>query len=571
VAEMRAGFWQRNRWLKWLAGGVLVALAALAVVGSILLHRAEPFLRARIVETLHDRFHARVELDSFHMSLVDGLEAEGHGLRIWPPAQVEGVNVPAPAQSGNPLIRLDEFRFHAPLHYQPGKPFHISVVELKGLEIDLPPKSHFVHASGSGAAESGATTRLISFGVDKIECTSAHFVLETSKPGKLPLDIAIDHFKLASSDGGAISSGDAMKFEAELTTPRPVGTVHSTGTFGPWLVSDPGESPIQGVYQFDHADLAGFKEIAGILSSTGKYQGTLRDLIVDGETDTPDFRLTHFGNALALHTRFHARVDATNGDTWLEPVDATLGRSHFTAQGQVVRVPADPSAPAGQGTAAGGLAASKGHDIALNINIDAGRMEDFLRLASKSATPLLTGALTMKAVLHIPPGPQHLHERLHLKGAFNLDRASFSSTKIQDGIRQLSLRGQGMPKEIKATDPASVHSAMQGDFQMAGGVITLPALTYSVPGATINLKGTYGVEGGALDFAGTTKLDATVSQMVGGVLGALLKPADRLFRKDGAGTEVPIHISGTREDPKFGIDFGRMRGKQQPSSQDGKP
>ena len=92
-----------------------------------------------------------------------------------------------------------------------------------------------------------------------------------------------------------------------------------------------------------------------------------------------------------------------------------------------------------------------------------------------------------------------------------------------------------------------------------------------VPGATINLKGTYGVEGGALDFAGTTKLDATVSQMVGGVLGALLKPADRLFRKDGAGTEVPIHISGTREDPKFGIDFGRMRGKQQPSSQDGKP
>ncbi len=103
-----------------------------------------------------------------------------------------------------------------------------------------------------------------------------------------------------------------------------------------------------------------------------------------------------------------------------------------------------------------------------------------------------------------------------------------------------------------------------GNFQLAGGVITLPELIYSVPGATIQLKGTYGVEGGALDFAGSAKLDATVSQMVGGVLGVLLKPADRFFKKDGAGTEVPIHISGTREDPKFGVDFERMRGKPAP-------
>jgi hypothetical protein len=100
---------------------------------------------------------------------------------------------------------------------------------------------------------------------------------------------------------------------------------------------------------------------------------------------------------------------------------------------------------------------------------------------------------------------------------------------------------------------------MLGDFQMAGGVITLPALTYTVPGAVIVLKGTYGVEGGALDFTGSAKLDATVSQMVGGVLGALLKPADRYFKKDGAGTEIPIRISGTREDPKFGVDFKRMK------------
>ena len=65
----------------------------------------------------------------------------------------------------------------------------------------------------------------------------------------------------------------------------------------------------------------------------------LRDLVVDGQTDTPDFKLTHFGTALPLHTAFHAHVDGTNGDTWLQPVNATLGQSHFTAEGQITRVP----------------------------------------------------------------------------------------------------------------------------------------------------------------------------------------------------------------------------------------
>jgi hypothetical protein len=153
LTGVRASFWRGNRWLKWVAGGLLAVVAGLAWVVAALLHRAEPFLRARIVEELQGRFHARVELDSFHVSLANGLWAEGKGLRIWPPvhhptdedlsagapAQVEGVTVPAAAEPGEPLIRLEEFRFHAPLRYQPGKPIHISVVQLKGLELHLPP------------------------------------------------------------------------------------------------------------------------------------------------------------------------------------------------------------------------------------------------------------------------------------------------------------------------------------------------------------------------------------------------------------------------------------------------
>jgi hypothetical protein len=215
-------------------------------------------------------------------------------------------------------------------------------------------------------------------------------------------------------------------------------------------------------------------------------------------------------------------------------------------EGQIVRVAAAPGH-------------AGGHDIDLNLNVDRGRMEDFLRLTARSGKPLLTGALTMKAALEIPPGAEPVEKRLRIKGAFALDDAQFTSAKIQDRIGELSARGQGEPKDAKNGGSANVRSAMHGDFQMAEAVITLPALTYTVPGAEIDLKGTYGVEGGTLNFRGTAKLQATVSAMVGGWKGMLIKPLDRYFKKDGAGTALPIHIDGTRADPRFGVDFGRIK------------
>ncbi len=566
MTARRAGFWRGHRWLIWFGAAALVGLAASIGFVLAVARRAEPLLRARIVLGLENHFHARVELDSFHITLRDGLWAEGKGLRIWPPAEVAGVELPGPAGPISPLIRLEEFRFHAPINYKlgyklalnPVQEIRISVVQLKGLDVDVPPRPHFDRgaekakgAAGENAAGRKTGAAMLSFQIEGVECTEAHLTIETSKPGKLPLEFAIAHLKLTGPASG-ISTAEPLGFEAELTNPRPVGTIRTKGSLGPWVVEDPGESPLAGEYKFQKADLSGFKGIAGILSSIGRYQGTLRDLVVDGETDTPDFRLTQFGTRLPLHTRFHAKVDGTNGDTWLEPVEATLGNSHFWAQGQVVRVAAVANGnrrpPAG------------GHDIALTVNVDRGRIEDFLRLASHSGSPLLTGALTMKAGLEIPPGPVPIEERLKLTGTFALDDVQFKSAKIRDRIGELSARGLGRPKDAKTGGDADVRSTMKGDFRMAGGEVTMPALEYTVPGAVIDLKGTYGMVGGKLDFAGTAKMQATVSAMVGGWKGLLLKPVDRYFQKDGAGTEVPIHIDGTREDPHFGVDFNRMKG-----------
>lgn len=538
---------RKRRWLWWTLGIAAVVLAVIGVLVDVAAHRAEPFLRALIVQRLEERFHARVELASFHVSLSHGLEAEGKGLRIWPPAEVVGMQVAA--SSKQPLIQIAEFRFRAPLHYESGKPIHIRRIELRGLVIDVPPKRHFIREQEQSAAGSSAPsgTALLHFQVDAVECKDARLTLETSNPAREPLVFDLQTLRVLR-----VSSGGPMTFEAVLINPAPRGLIHAKGSFGPWAVSDPGTTPITGEYRFENADLGTFKGIAGKLNSIGTYNGTLREMIVDGTTDTPNFTLTHFGTPMPLHTVFHARVDGTNGDTWLQPVHATLGHTNFTAEGKVVHLPAQPATK-------GKPAQHGGHQIALNIDVPAGQIADFLRLTSSGGDPLLTGTLHMKATLDIPPGSNPVHERMKLKGNFALDDAEFSSAKIQQRIADLSLRGQGKPKQAKdaaaAAAAADIRSSMQSDFTMEDAVITFPNLQYTVPGAEIDLSGTYRVDGGALSFRGTATMQATVSQMVGGWKGALLKPADRFFKHGSRGTKVRVHIDGTRQQPQFGVDF----------------
>lgn len=571
-APPRRPFWRRHVWLLWAGGAVLVLLAAISVALAIVARHAEPYLRARIIEGLQDHFHTKVELDSFHVQVRGGQQARfgiwatGKGLRIWPPHRDGGDHPLETAVQSLPLIQLEEFSFHVPVRWYKDEPIKIPELKLKGLNVEVPPKSQRDRGTGLNSAmekESKPANQrqgiLSNVLVQQVVCDRAELVLETDKPDKLPLTYSIAKLKLTH-----LMVGQPMNFDAQLVNARPRGLIDTKGSFGPWVVDDPGLSPVSGKYEFQHADLSDFNGIAGILSSNGKYDGTLEAITVDGEAMVPDFRLTAFGTKLPLHTNFHARVDGTNGDTYLDSVDAQLGQSRFRTAGKVVRVkppgvPAKPEPGKPKIETVAADATAPGHLIDLVVDVPQGRIEDFVRLVSKSGTPLMTGALWCKATLHIPPGHEPLHMRMKLDGSFRLEDGQFTSDKFQQRVQELSLRGQGHPDQVKKADPKDVSSEMQSDFHIANGVATLPNLQYGVPGALIELHGTYAIAG-PMQFDGTARMDAPVSKIVGGWKGFLLKPADRFFKKDGAGTLVPIKVRGTREQPDFGIDLGRLKG-----------
>ncbi len=118
------------------------------------------------------------------------------------------------------------------------------------------------------------------------------------------------------------------------------------------------------------------------------------------------------------------------------------------------------------------------------------------------------------------------------------------------------MRSQGKTKQAQDGAPDDVHSDMKGTFSLSNGLISFSQLQFQVPGTRVNLTGTYSLDGEQFDFHGKARMDAKLSQMVTGWKSILLKPVDPFFSKNGAGTEVPVEIHGTKSDPHLGLDFG---------------
>jgi hypothetical protein len=515
---------KRGRKLWWLGAAALVFVAGAAVTVQVVVKRAEPIVRKRVLETLSNRFQGKVALGNFHVSVSHGIEVSGGGLKIL------GATDPNPYEPGTqPLIGIREFHFASTLASLFRSPMHVDTVYVKGLELNIPPKQDRQEMS-----EMRQQTGKMTIVVDKFVCEDTKLVINTKNPDKPPLEFAIGSLRMKD-----IGSGKPMQFEATLVNPKPVGDIASKGLFGPFQPDAPRETPVQGDYSFSNADLSTIKGIGGILSSTGSYSGTLGSIVVHGQTDTPDFQIASSGHAVALHTEFHATVDGTSGDTYLQPVKATFLGSSFTATGSVARV-----------------SAGKGHDIELDVVLEQARIEDLLKLGVKTDPAVMTGPIEMRTKLSLLPGEAAVADRLKLAGSFHVRQGHFSNQKVQGKVDWLSLVSQGKPKEARQHGGEDVDTDLRGVFQLKDGLLSFSSLHFLVPGTKVDMTGQYGIDGRVFDFHGTARLDATVSQMTTGWKSILLKPVDPFFRKDGVGTEVPIKITGTEGEPHFGLDLG---------------
>jgi hypothetical protein len=525
---------------KWIF--VLTSLCLLIVVAAVWLsYHFSPILKRRAEQALGDRFDSEVELRDFHASLLN-LKISGGGLVLRYHGRHD---VP-------PLISVEKFSGESTLTGLVRRPLHITNVKVDGMVIQIPPRRkreelnrnqtdiQDAHDDNGTPDPQSPASRLI---IDELLCSNAQLITLTDQPDKEPKVWDIHDVVMHG-----LGLGHAASFHATLTNGVPPGEIHSDGEFGPWAREDPATTPVKGDYEFRNADLSVFRGIGGTLSSDGRYDGPLNNLHVSGTTDIPDFYVSIAGHKVHLSTQFDATVDGSNGDTLLHPVIAQFLKSSLTANGGVLKVKAN-----------------KGKEIDLDIDLSNGRLEDLMALGVKGKPPM-TGTISLTTKFRLPSGKGEntdMIERLALDGQFGIRQGQFTELKIQEKVKSLSRHGLGQPKD---EDAGSAVTQLKGRFLLHNAVLTFRDLNFGVDGATVQLHGTYGLLNEDLDFHGKLRLDAKLSQMTTGMKSFLLKAFDPFFRKNGA-TELPIKITGKRDHPSFGLDFGHKDEDDQKKAQ----
>jgi len=520
--------WWRRGWVLWVGSGFVLLAVVCAVAIEWALRQMQPMMRKRVVETLSARFHSPVELDRLSLSLNKNVIVSGGGLRIL---YLAGPTKPDANPHAPPMLTVDSFEFRTGWRELLRPTTRLVTVKVRGLQINIPPKEERGAATPDDPKRRGQPK--LGIAVDRIECTDAKIVIETSNPGKKPLEFAIG--RLILTDVGAKKP---LNYDAELVNPKPVGNVHSTGHFGPWQDDNPRDTPVDGSYEFTHADLSSIHGIGGILASTGSFGGTLGNIAVAGVADVPDFRLDISDHPLPLHTEFHAMVNGTTGDTKLDSVRARVGRSELTAAGTVT-----------------GTTGVPGHTTDLHVVIEKGRIEDMLTLSLKTNPPLMRGALATKVHIEIPPGPVSVSRKMRLEGTFAIHDAILNDLKMQQQVDSLSMRAQGKPKLANAQDAVVVGSSLSGRFTQADAVMQIPEVNYQMPGAQVTMTGQIQFVETTFEFHGKVRTQATASQMTTGWKSLLLTPFDKLLKKNGAGMELPIKVTGTKSTYDLRLDF----------------
>ncbi len=504
----------RHKWVKFLV--IPGIIGGLGLLGVTLWFLRPSHVKAIAERGLSEHLNLDARIEELSVNLLPRPNVTGGGLTLRVPNHPE---LP-------PFIRIERFTMNVGLFSMLRK--HVDTVHADGLHIAVPPgdiKNELKQGGGGGAMKD-----II---VDHFITHDAELLFVPKKSDHSPLVFTINDLEIDS-----VGFATEMPFHAKLINPTPRGLVNARGLIGPWKPEDLTGLPVSGTFTFEEADLSTINGIAGWVNAKGDFKGALTEIAVNGSATVRDFSLDLGGNSASLTTTFQTVVDGTDGTTVLKRVDAVLGQTHMIVTGEIANEP-------GPGR----------HDVVVGLEIDDGRIEDLLSLVLDTPKPVMVGDVSLKTTLRLPPGKTRVRNRISVVGTFGLQGARFSDPTVQQKMHDLSRRSQGKDEDEAI---GRVLSDLRGRLDLGKGAARLQNLTFSVPGAQIALDGSYDLGSQALDFRGTLRMDATVSKAVGGFKSIFIKPFDPLFRRDGAGAVIPIKISGTRQEPKFGMEMGRV-------------
>src|ERR1700731_1211968 len=282
--------------------GVLCAISGAVVFGMI---HWWPFTQSAVIQDLREAADSEVTVRTFHQVYFPS-----------PGCVVKGVIFHRGEAKSSPLITIERLTVQG--SYLGIVLHRVRRITAERLHVSVPP-------FGTGKPFHTQRSKIT---IDELVADGAVLEFIHADSEKKPLRFDIHEASLKNVGGSG-----PLTYRIKVHNPQPPGEVSAEGKFGVWNQNDPGETPIDGAYKFEQADLNVTEGISGTLSSTGKFAGKVSHIDISGETGAPDFEVKTGGHPVKLTTKFNAYVDATKGDTLLNRVDADFWKTHIVAQG----------------------------------------------------------------------------------------------------------------------------------------------------------------------------------------------------------------------------------------------
>jgi hypothetical protein len=278
------------------------------------------------------------------------------------------------------------------------------------------------------------------------------------------------------------------------------------------------------------ANLGHYRSLMGVVASEGEFSGTLSKLGVKGSTSSPDFGVRESGHHFRVNTRFAGTVDLVDGDVVLPSLQAELGKTSLDA---TARVAGHPKV------------------VELNVNRGQGEVQDLMLLFSDEQRSPIIGPITFSTKASLKPGERPFKQRVRLAGEFDINPARFTASDTQAGVDKLSAEAQGEHSQL--AEDNEVVSDLHGTVVLENGIARMPHVTFSVPGATANMAGTYSLLDKRVKFDGKMRMKAKLSEATTGAKSVFLKVLDPFFKKKGAGAELPVEMAGIYGKTHFSV------------------
>ncbi len=517
----------KNRLPRRVISIVAAVLVAGIALGATLVAINWPFTRQAVTKALQDRFARQVKIGTFRKTyfppgcVAENVEFEHRKKRDLPPL-ITVQRLAIRSSYGNFL------RIHAT----------VNEVTVAGLHVTVPPKDPNAAKEVFPLTESTSpgSTPGDTLNIGQISTDNAVLEFISNDPGRDRFVLRIDHLILDH-----IQESGPIAFHVSLQNTEPPGAIRSDGQVGPWNDEDPGATPVSGSYTYEHVTLGVFEGIDGTLSSQGKFAGTVGHIDAEGSVDVPDFKISGGSQAIHLASQYRAEVDGTNGDTHLGRVETHFGNTTMISQGDVV-----------------GRAGQHGKTVRLQINVDKGRVEDLLSLFSGTARPAETGEGRLQAKVEVPPGPQGFLRRLHADGDFGIGGGRFTDSAIQTPINRLAESARNESRKQENSDAATVLSDLKGHVSADAGVARLSNISFTEPGSSAQIEGTYNLLNSGLNMRGVLWTHGKLPDTTSGFKSVVLKALGPFLKKKSM-TVVAFTIKGTAHEPSFALDLDGKR------------